>query len=672
MVDAVAAPLVLVAIQGALRLGRVVGERPRLPVRVQWRDDTGQPQVTKVERSAIALRLTAPAADLAEVDALRMGALAAVPAADIDTAWALLGAPEGPTELASLGALAALVVGADTPTLRDQVAIAVAQHDDAFWLEGGSLWRRGGADRARYQQDRAVSLQAARTAAPWLGVVEDLRAGRTPSPAARAALVTRLEACVLSPEPGDLAVDHVLRAARSQRTVPWRDAATLLVELGAWDAWDDVDLARSGLLAELAPAVHAAAATARPDLPPGGLPRLDLPFVSVDSANPHEVDDAVWIEPAGDGWRLWVAIASPACWTPVDGPVDLSALERGATLYHPRHVVGMLPDPLARGHASLVPGAPRPALVFRIDLDADGNVVATDVAEAEIAVQAAWSYDAVDAALLRTAPDLSDGPVDASVANRLCAAGLASERARVRNGAWLLYKPDVEVRAPRGKRVDIRAASQTSPGRRFVTEAMVLAGLAAARFCAARRAPVPFRVQGRPHDPPLPPGVYTTPADAYALFRTLAPARYALEPAPHGVLGVEAYVQASSPLRRYLDLLAHRQIIASLRGLPLPHSAAEVGVRVVRAEAGQQARRSAQRNGDRRFKLVWLAERGVGTRLQADVVRILPARGHRLAYVSALGLEVSVHDDTLRLGDAVTVRVHELNPATGHLVVRPV
>jgi exoribonuclease-2 len=430
------------------------------------------------------------------------------------------------------------------------------------------------------------------------------------------------------------------------------------------DPLDDArDLREQGLLDPLPPEVETSLPDA-PRLPSRGLPLLELPFVSIDTAEPHEVDDALYAETFGDGWRLWIAIASPACWVDKDGPADLAALDRGATLYHPRHVVGMLPDLLARDRASLGVGQARPSLVFRVDLDGKGELVGSGVQEATIRVAAAWSYAQLDLLLGGSEVVGIDGPL----ARLLQAACRASETARIAKGAYLLYKPDVEIKAPPGQPVTVRDASQSQPARRLVTEAMVLCGLCAARFCTVQRVPVPFRVQPPPHKPSLPPAAYTDPAQCYAVFRSLQPARTSIHPGPHGVIAAPAYVQASSPLRRYTDLLVHRQILACLRGEPLPH--ADLTERIARAELAQQSRRNAQRKGERHWKLVWLAEQGPGLRLAAQIVRNLPQRSEKLAFVPTLALEVPVRADACQPGDAVDLVVTEINPVRGHVSAR--
>ena len=107
---------------------------------------------------------------------------------------------------------------------------------------------------------------------------------------------------------------------------------------------------------------------------------------------------------------------------------------------------------------------------------------------------------------------------------------------------------------------------------------MILAGEVAGRYCQEHNLPVPFRGQPQPELPPeaellqLPPG----PVRACALRRCMPRSEVGITPNRHASLGLGAYTQVTSPIRRYTDLLAHFQLKAHLRGESLPFSS-EIG-----------------------------------------------------------------------------------------------
>jgi exoribonuclease-2 len=142
------------------------------------------------------------------------------------------------------------------------------------------------------------------------------------------------------------------------------------------------------------------------------------------------------------------------------------------------------------------------------------------------------------------------------------AAGLAASKATLRTAA-----PAVSVRA---------GDAQESPSRQLVAEMMILAGEAAARAGAALGVPLPYRGQPQPALPSAE-EVAAVPEGPcrMALLRGCMTRSVTAADAPlrHAGLGLEAYAQVTSPIRRSGDLLAHWQLKAALRGAAPPLAA---------------------------------------------------------------------------------------------------
>ncbi len=121
-----------------------------------------------------------------------------------------------------------------------------------------------------------------------------------------------------------------------------------------------------------------------------------LPFVTIDEPHSLDLDQAVFIEPsAAAGFRVWYAIADPS-WAVRPGTALFEeALARGSTYYLPGLVAPMLPASLSEGVISLNPGVDRRALVFEVQLDAEGEVVETVYHRARVRSRVKTSYDAV-------------------------------------------------------------------------------------------------------------------------------------------------------------------------------------------------------------------------------------------------------------------------------------
>jgi exoribonuclease-2 len=161
--------------------------------------------------------------------------------------------------------------------------------------------------------------------------------------------------------------------------------------------------------------------------------------------------------------------------------------------------------------------------------------------------------------------------------------------------------PEVSVRVRAGE-VVIRPLPRLR-SRALVTDAMLMTGEAAARFCLERDIPVPFAAQPRPDKIEAPEEM----AAMYAYRRRFKPTRLVGEPEPHFGLGLPLYTRATSPLRRYSDLLVHQQIRAWLAGVQLL-SSQEVAQRVGEAEMASAAVRRAERLSNQHWKLVYLRD----------------------------------------------------------------
>ncbi|MET7760277.1 RNB domain-containing ribonuclease [Streptomyces sp. NPDC005389] len=122
----------------------------------------------------------------------------------------------------------------------------------------------------------------------------------------------------------------------------------------------------------------------------------DLPFFTVDPPTSTDLDQAMHLARRSDGgYRVHYAIADVAAFVTPGSALDAEAHRRVLTLYFPDGKAPLHPAVLSEGAASLLPGEPRPALLWRIDLDAEGRRVATDVRRALVRSRAKLDYATV-------------------------------------------------------------------------------------------------------------------------------------------------------------------------------------------------------------------------------------------------------------------------------------
>src|SRR5689334_4789270 len=121
-------------------------------------------------------------------------------------------------------------------------------------------------------------------------------------------------------------------------------------------------------------------------------PRVDVPFITIDPPGSRDLDQALHIERAGEGHRVRYAIADVGAFVTPGGPLDADTHARGVTVYAPDHNTPLHPLVLSEGAASLLPEQWRPAVLWTLDLDAQGELVTTHVARAQVRSAAQHTY----------------------------------------------------------------------------------------------------------------------------------------------------------------------------------------------------------------------------------------------------------------------------------------
>ncbi len=524
---------------------------------------------------------------------------AAPPAdADLQEAWSLL---EG--ETTTLADLATLLFGDYTPQSAWQTWQAIA---DGLYFTGTPEQVQA-RTIAQVETERRARQQKVQKTQAWEAFLARARQNH-PDPKADANFLREIEALAL----GKTTHSRTLKALGYQETP--ENAHRLLLRWGIWTPAVNPHCHRMALPLK-APTV--------PLSPLATFPRRDLthlPAYAIDNMGSQDPDDALSVE----GQRVWIHIADVAACVPPNSPADVEARNRGATLYLPETIVPMLPEK-ARATLALGLQTPSPALSIGIDLTPEGEIETIEVTPSWVRVER-LNYEEAEQRLeeptLATLKTLMD----------------RREKLRSRHGAVSLWLPEVKVVVEGG---EIRLKPiQPLRSRQLVREAMLLAGEALARYAQAHHLPIPYTVQEAPSHPPspLPSGL----AGAYALRRTLRPSRYTLYPDAHHGLGLPFYTQATSPLRRYLDLVVHQQIWAHLCG-KTPLTKENILERIGEVEAVVRRVHQAERLSQRHWLLAYLLEH---PHWQGEAVVVATQAPWSTVILPELGLIERIHTGT--------------------------
>lgn len=132
------------------------------------------------------------------------------------------------------------------------------------------------------------------------------------------------------------------------------------------------------------------------------LPERDetaLPFLTIDPSGSMDLDQAMHIERVGKGYRVRYAIADVPAFVKPAGAIDIEARRRGQTIYAPDHPTLLHPGQLSEDVASLLPNQVRPAFVWDMQLDQDGDGTSVDVYRAMVSSKTRLDYAQVQSAV---------------------------------------------------------------------------------------------------------------------------------------------------------------------------------------------------------------------------------------------------------------------------------
>ncbi|MEB3306708.1 MAG: RNB domain-containing ribonuclease [Cyanobacteriota bacterium] len=378
----------------------------------------------------------------------------------------------------------------------------------------------------------------------------------------------------------------------------------LLVDLGQWDAHHLVSMIDTPWSRDFTCELQDEAErlmVINGTVLPGDAERLDLTHqrcVTIDDLDTLDLDDGLALELRPDGGqRLWIHVADPGRLIEPESPLDLEARRRGSSLYLAAATVPMFPQPLAIGPLSLRSGERCAAWSTWVELDARGEIAAYGLQRSWVQPRYRLSYDDADELLDLAPPEEADlAQMDQLLQRR---------RAwRVSQGALLLDLPEGRVRCREGE--PVLEITEPSPARQMVAEAMILAGAVAARYGREHQLALPYRSQ-LPADLPPAAELAALPDGAVrfaAIKRCLSRGLLGTQPAPHYSLGLPAYVQATSPIRRYGDLLVQRQLQAQCSG-QTPLSAAQLQERIEAFESATRQGLGIAREDQRHWQQVW-------------------------------------------------------------------
>ncbi len=388
----------------------------------------------------------------------------------------------------------------------------------------------------------------------------------------------------------------------------------ILVKAGVWSEDENIDLIRFGIVTEFTDEVNkyalklletagskwsAGESSERKDL-------SGLPVITIDGQSTLDYDDAISIEKTGDSFRLGVHIIDVGYYVRKGDLIDQAAFERGSSIYMPDQKISMLPSVLAEDYCSLKAGELRPAISTMINLNHSFDIIDYEIFPSLIKVKDQLTYYETNC--------IVDENKDMAI---LYAIAMKYRQYRLDKGAVQITLPDINVWLNDKNEISVNRVNRESPGRFLVSELMIMANWLMAGFLAERDTPAIFRSQPPPRE-----RLYKS--DDGTLFQNCMQrrllSRFALNHKPdhHAGLGLDAYVTATSPIRKYFDLVTQRQI-RSILNLERPYTADEINeiIQMLEQPMSHVSRNQYLRN---RYWLLKFLEKRIGSKEEAIVL----------------------------------------------------
>jgi ribonuclease R len=450
--------------------------------------------------------------------------------------------------------------------------------------------------------------------------------------------------------------------------------------------------------------------------------------VTIDGKTARDFDDAISVRRRKEGgYLLAVHIADVSHYVGEGSVLDLEAYRRGTSVYFPERAVPMLPERLSNGLCSLRPEVPRLTLSALLEISDTGQIIGRRFVESVIRSRRRLTYSEVRRILEE--PAEGDRSEYGEVLPMLETARELMKvlyQARIDRGSIDFDLPAGNVVLDTdGVTVGVRPADRNT-AHRMIEEFMIAANEAVSFELVANDVPALHRV----HDPPsrddlhelrtilgglaipldgdltnLHPralqevlrrveGVPEEPFVSTLVLRSLRQALYAPDCRGHYALAAHNYAHFTSPIRRYPDLLVHRQLRSLIQGTASGDDPSLLDARLPAiGERSSLTERRAERS-ERiilQWKLVRLLADRTGEAFSGRITGIQPFGifvqlvdfyVDGLVPIRTLGDDFYVFDEgqhtltgrehggVFRLGDAVTVVLAEVDQRRRSLILR--
>lgn len=317
-------------------------------------------------------------------------------------------------------------------------------------------------------------------------------------------------------------------------------------------------------------------------------------IITIDGADAKDLDDAVVVKKMNNGnYHLGVHIADVTHYVKDGSALDEEAFDRGTSTYLTDRVIPMLPQRLSNGICSLHPNVDRLTLSCEMEIDHSGKVISHEIFPSVIRSYRRMTYDAVNKILMeRDESERKEHDDLVPMFEVMEELHTILETKREDRGSIDFDTREAKIEVdPEGTPVDI-LLRERGVGERLIESFMLAANETVSEHYATRSLPILFRVHDRPDEAKMQrflefvtsfginvkgtkdsispknlqnvlDKVKDKPEETVVsmlMLRSMQQAKYDVEAIGHYGLAADYYSHFTSPIRRYPDLVLHRQI----------------------------------------------------------------------------------------------------------------
>lgn len=456
----------------------------------------------------------------------------------------------------------------------------------------------------------------------------------------------------------------ILKAMGLTRTAS--SAVNLLIDIGYFPVHINLDLLKFNIRTDYPIEILSAAESLLLESSdPDEIDRIDLTSLKVyaiDVDEADELDDALSATRLQDGRiKVWIHVADPSSLVQPRSIIDREAFKRGTSVFLPTATYPMFPEKLAMEGMSLKQGKFCNAVTVSVILHSDGSIAEYKVENSVIRPTYMLTYE--------SASELLHLNLEEEAELRILSEA-ASLRLQWRRGQGAIETASLDTRIKVANPDDpdpmikLYVENQADPAMRLVSEMMILCGEAVATFGSCNNIPLPYRGQPQSNIDAsayvhLPEG----PVRTSAIVKIMRAAEMDFrKPIRHGIMGLPGYVQFTSPIRRYMDLLAHYQVKAFLRGDSPPFSAGQLEQMASNVNMHARLANRLFSSGLRYWILEYLRRQPKEKRFRALILKFMKDRIAALL-LTEVGFQASAWVSVgSQIGDEVVVQVEEADP----------